>query len=288
MSSKSGVLAVAFLSIGLGALTSAACRAADVTIPTKVTLRTLTLLQTKLNSDLDSDERRLVAEKIIQAGNDLITTDMSGDNARAIGSAFMNKAELSSSQRSYIAFWLLRGEASVAADDETTGRQSVSILRQLGIDKSDDDRALTLMAAMNQHGWLRTAQSLERRVINSGSPEPVGHLSTNMKTTFDPTRLAKGDYHIGIRVVIPGSAVWGVVVRPGAPWGEGKWVVLNEEWVKAPDRLPEKGGGTDKRGFDNKVIYRMDGHFTGDRIYDICTDSEVSEFRLTRATAIKP
>lgn len=143
------------LAIAFEDLQSVACLGAESDVSAKVTLRTLTLLHGRLNSNIDAGDRRLVAEKIIQTGNAIVTSEMKSDRAATLGASLASGVVLTGGERSYVAFWLLRGEASVVVEDETTGRLCAAVLTQLGLDKSDDDRALTLMASMNHLGWLQ-------------------------------------------------------------------------------------------------------------------------------------
>lgn len=109
-------------------------------------------------------------------------------------------------------------------------------------------------------------------------------LSKRLRAKFDPSKLPKEygisgqDTFVGVRVAIPGSSVWGVVARSGTSWDEGRWVILGERDLKAPDRFPENGSRDKKRGFDNEVVYKITGFFSGRTVYDVCSDREFPEF----------
>ena len=94
-----------------------------------------------------------------------------------------------------------------------------------------------------------------------------------------------GDYFIGRRYFKPTCKFWGYVRRPGAPWASAVLVVLNENQQLAPDRA-QLGPGTGRSyekgvGFDNNYEYRLEGYFSGDKVYELVSNSIYPEFVLT-------
>ncbi len=91
----------------------------------------------------------------------------------------------------------------------------------------------------------------------------------------------RGDHFIGRRYVLERLRIWGYIRRPGEPWTEAKFVIMNEDRVRLPDRLPEFGGAP-RWGFDHNYQYKVFGRFTGRKVYDPNADAEVAEFMPTR------
>ncbi len=83
-----------------------------------------------------------------------------------------------------------------------------------------------------------------------------------------------GDYFIGRRYRKPGYYFWGYVRRPGQPWSGALLVMLNENQKLAPDR---EQLGLD----DNDYEYKLEGHFSGDKVYELVSDNFYPEFVLT-------
>jgi hypothetical protein len=83
-----------------------------------------------------------------------------------------------------------------------------------------------------------------------------------------------GDYFIGRRYYKPDYKIWGYVRRPGQPWSTAQLVMLNENQKLAPDRA--------QRGLnDNDYEYKLFGHFSGDKVYELVSDRFYPEFVLT-------
>jgi hypothetical protein len=97
-----------------------------------------------------------------------------------------------------------------------------------------------------------------------------------------------GDYFIGRRYFKNNYRFWGYVRRPGEPWSRAVLVMLNENHALAPDRA-QLGPGTGQSyeghaGFDNNYEYRLEGYFSGDRVYELVSNRVYPEFVLTGYT----
>lgn len=84
-----------------------------------------------------------------------------------------------------------------------------------------------------------------------------------------------GNYFIGRRFYRKYYFFWGYVRRPGQPWSQAQLVMLNEQRVHAPDRQ------ADTIGSDNGYEYRLEGYFSGDRVYEPASNRIYPEFVLT-------
>lgn len=92
----------------------------------------------------------------------------------------------------------------------------------------------------------------------------------------------RGDYFIGRRFYIDRTQFWGYLRRPGQPWEQSKLVIFNESRKTGPDRLPEvPTDGGPAHGFDHNREYKINGYFTGRKIYDPNSDLFLPEFMLT-------
>ena len=84
-----------------------------------------------------------------------------------------------------------------------------------------------------------------------------------------------GDYFIARRFYKKDYKVWGWVRQPGQPWKTAKLVMLNEQKMLAPDR--QQGD----IGVDSNYEYRLQGYYSGDRVYEPASDTIYPEFVLT-------
>jgi hypothetical protein len=84
-----------------------------------------------------------------------------------------------------------------------------------------------------------------------------------------------GNYFIGRRFFRKYYFYWGYVRRPRQPWSEAQLVMLNEQRVHAPDRQANSIGS------DNGYEYRLEGYFSGDRVYEPASNRIYPEFVLT-------
>ena len=84
-----------------------------------------------------------------------------------------------------------------------------------------------------------------------------------------------GNYFVGSRYYKKDYKMWGWVRRPGQPWSSAQLVMLNENSKLAPDRA----AGT--LGIDNNHEYRLQGRFTGGKVYEPASNDFYPEFVLT-------
>lgn len=89
-----------------------------------------------------------------------------------------------------------------------------------------------------------------------------------------------GDYFIGRRFYKNDYKMWGWVKKPGEPWKQSQLVMFNEQKKLAPDR------DRNDVGSDNNYEYRLNGHFSGDKVYEPASDNFYPEFVLTAASVI--
>ncbi|WP_234044699.1 hypothetical protein [Haloferula rosea] len=91
----------------------------------------------------------------------------------------------------------------------------------------------------------------------------------------------KGDYFVGRRYYVKKTRFWGYVRRPGQSWDRSKLVVMREDKKRTPDRYPENGSGNQRYGFDQNYEYKLNGYFTGSKVYDPNSNQVLPEFMLT-------
>jgi hypothetical protein len=85
---------------------------------------------------------------------------------------------------------------------------------------------------------------------------------------------APGDYYIGRRYYKPDFKFWGYVRKPGQPWSSAQLVMMNEKQKLAPDRERLSFGS------DNNHEYKLQGNFSGDRVYEPASNNVYPEFIL--------
>src|SRR5436189_1758335 len=83
-----------------------------------------------------------------------------------------------------------------------------------------------------------------------------------------------GDYFIGRCYYKPDYKFWGYIRRPGQPWSTAEMVMLNEKQKLAPDRERVEFGS------DNNYEYKLDGYFSGDKVYEPASNGIYPEFVL--------
>jgi len=109
----------------------------------------------------------------------------------------------------------------------------------------------------------------------------TGCETTSTSTHVSPSVAAaiaaepQGDYYIGRRYYKRDYRMWGWVRRPGQPWKSAQLIMLNENTKLAPDRE----AGT--IGADNNYEYRLNGRFTGGKVYEPASNSFYPEFVLS-------
>lgn len=104
--------------------------------------------------------------------------------------------------------------------------------------------------------------------------EPEGIQQARASVTQSIASEPPGDYFIGRRYYKPDFKFWGYVRRPGQPWITAQLVMLNEKQKLAPDRAALSFGS------DNNYEYKLDGYFSGDRVYEPASNSVYPEFVL--------
>ena len=90
-----------------------------------------------------------------------------------------------------------------------------------------------------------------------------------------------GSYYVGRRYHVQKTRFWGYLRKPGESWDKARMVVFREDRKRSPDRFPEYGSGNQKYGFDQNYEYRIEGYFTGKKVYDPNSNQKLSEFMLT-------
>jgi hypothetical protein len=90
-----------------------------------------------------------------------------------------------------------------------------------------------------------------------------------------------GDFFYGRRYFVRKTRFWGYVRKPRQSASRAKLVLLREDKVKAPDRLPEDGPSGRRYGYDNNFEYRLRGYYTGQSGYDPNSNQVLPEFMLT-------
>lgn len=104
-----------------------------------------------------------------------------------------------------------------------------------------------------------------------------------------------GDYFIGRRYYVYRMRFWGYLRKPGQEWKDSSLVVMDERSKSVPDRLPEISEGEEESfgmdpsklkavkrfGFDHNYEYKIDGKFSGSKVYDPNSNMFIPEFILT-------
>jgi len=90
----------------------------------------------------------------------------------------------------------------------------------------------------------------------------------------------KGSHFIGRRYYIRKTRFWGYVRKPGQSWKSAQLVMVNESKKSQPDRLPEQTGSP-SYGYDQNFEYKLNGYFTGEKVYDPNSNQVLPEFMLT-------
>ena len=90
-----------------------------------------------------------------------------------------------------------------------------------------------------------------------------------------------GDFFYGRRYYVFKTRFWGYLRKPRQPWSQAKLVIMREDRLKTPDRLPEDGPEGQCYGYDQNYEYRIHGYYTGRNAYDPNSDQILPEFMLT-------
>jgi hypothetical protein len=99
----------------------------------------------------------------------------------------------------------------------------------------------------------------------------------NASIASEPT----GDFYYGRRYFVEKTRFWGYLRKPRQSWSRAKLVVMREDRMRAPDRLPEDGPSGRSYAFDGNCEYRIRGHYTGREVYDPNSNQFLPEFMLT-------
>jgi hypothetical protein len=84
-----------------------------------------------------------------------------------------------------------------------------------------------------------------------------------------------GNYFVGRRFYRRYFFFWGYVRQPRQPWSQAQLVMINEQKRHVPDREQNAIGS------DNGYEYRLQGYFSGQRVYEPASNSFYPEFVLT-------
>jgi len=84
-----------------------------------------------------------------------------------------------------------------------------------------------------------------------------------------------GNYYVGRRFYRKNYFFWGYIRQPRQPWSSAKLVMMNEQKMLAPDRQANAPGS------DGNYEYRLEGHFSGQTVYEPASNSFYPEFILT-------
>ena len=139
-----------------------ASRAAEEPVSTKITLRSLVLLEDELRTAPDAQSKAKTAKRILAVGAPLVDASMKPSQAESVAQSLKSGSDLPEDQKGYVGFWLLRGLAAVKADDEVAGLQSAKVLKALDIPNSNKQAEIDVIAALNAKGWLDT-EAVERK-----------------------------------------------------------------------------------------------------------------------------
>ncbi len=90
----------------------------------------------------------------------------------------------------------------------------------------------------------------------------------------------KGNYYVGRRYYVEKTRFWGYVRKPRQSWSKAQLVIFNEKSKRSPDRFSENGIGNQRYGFDTNYEYKLNGHFSGEKVYEPNSNQILPEFVL--------
>jgi hypothetical protein len=116
----------------------------------------------------------------------------------------------------------------------------------------------------------------------AGCETPIVYQSSQDRAiiTAAIAKEAPGNYFIGRRFYKVDYKMWGWVRKPGEPWKQSQLVMFNEQKKLAPDREQNTIGS------DNNYEYKLNGYFSGEKVYEPASDRFYSEFVLKSSTLI--
>jgi len=123
--------------------------------------------------------------------------------------------------------------------------------------------------------WLLLSAVLALAGCASTDPDFEGIQSARIAMNEGIRAEPPGDYFIGRRYYKQDYKFWGYLRSPGQPWNTAKLVMMNEQQKLAPDRQL----GT--IGSDNSYEYTINGHYSGDTVYEPASNGFYPEFILT-------
>jgi hypothetical protein len=110
----------------------------------------------------------------------------------------------------------------------------------------------------------------------SGCATPSAVDASRAAMTAAIANEPPGNYFIGRRFYRRSYFFWGYVRKPREPWASAQLVMLNEQKLHAPDRE------ANAIGYDNNYEYRLEGYFSGDKVYEPASNQFYPEFVMTR------
>jgi hypothetical protein len=116
----------------------------------------------------------------------------------------------------------------------------------------------------------------------AGCETPIVYQSSQDRAAITAA-IAKeptGNYFIGRRFYKVDYKMWGWVRKPGEPWKQSQLVMFNEQKKLAPDREQNTIGS------DNNYEYKLNGYFSGEKVYEPASDRFYPEFVLKSSTLI--
>lgn len=116
---------------------------------------------------------------------------------------------------------------------------------------------------------------------NMGGPSTADRAA---KIATEPT----GNFFYGRRYYIEKTRFWGYLRKPRQSASSAQLVVFNESKKRNPDRLPEAGPVGRRYGFDQNYEYRINGYYTGNKVYEVNSNQILPEFMLTGYELITP
>ena len=90
-----------------------------------------------------------------------------------------------------------------------------------------------------------------------------------------------GDFFYGRRYHVEKTRFWGYLRQPRQSWKSSRLVMMREDQLNVPDRLPEDGKQGHRHGYDQNYEYRIEGYYTGRNVYDPNSNQILPEFMLT-------
>ncbi len=93
---------------------------------------------------------------------------------------------------------------------------------------------------------------------------------------------ATGDFYYGRRYHVEKTRFWGYLRKPRQSWNQAQLVMMREDRMRVPDRLPEEGPEGVRFAYDQNYEYRIWGEYTGRMAYDPNSNQVLPEFRLAR------